>query len=122
MPFEDLAAGCGGFIDRVALAPRRCQAEPVFVGLKMYRQPSGRRFVVRGFACERHTDHFDAYRPIEDRDLALLECRRERERVELAGRVWDGEDEQPLAWGQEADALIERAWAWHARRTRVHLE
>lgn len=113
-PFQDSAAGCGGYIDHVQLAPRPCGAEPIYVGLHLYRQPSGRRHVVRGFACDRHTAHFAAYRPIEDRDRLLLERRRERRRVEMAGRVWDGEREQPLAWGQEADELIARARAWMA--------
>lgn len=114
MVFQDLAAGCGGYVDRVALAPRSCEVEPTMVGLKMYRERSGRRHVVRGFACDRHTAHFDVYRPIEGRDRAILDRRRERERVELAGRVWEGEREVPLAWGREADELLERARAWSA--------
>lgn len=114
MPFQDSAAGCGGFIDRVQLAPRRCKAEPTVVGLRMYQERSGRRHVVRGFACDRHADHLDVHRPIEDRDRVILDRRRERERVELAGRVWEGEDEEPLAWGREADELLERARAWSA--------
>lgn len=117
MSFQPSAAGCGGFIDRVQFAPRRCKAEPVFVGLLMYRERSGRRHVVRGFACTRHTYHFDAYRPLEERDRVVLERRRDRERVERAGRVWAGEDEHPLAWGRDADELIKRAQAWMVARS-----
>lgn len=114
MVFQDSAAGCGGYVDRVALAPRPCEVEPTMVGLTMYREPSGRRQLVRGFACDRHAAHFDVHRPIEDRDRPILDRRRERERVELAGRAWDGEREEPLAWGREADELLERARAWSA--------
>lgn len=116
MTFMESAAGCGGFVQPAGLAPRACQAAPEFVGLKMYRQDSGRRHVVRGFACAGHVEHFDVARPLRDADRALLERRRERQRVELSGRRWDGEREGPLAWGREADELLERARAWVVAR------
>jgi len=31
------------------------------------------------------------------------------------GRRWNGDPEQPLAWGREADDLLARAQAWTAR-------
>lgn len=96
--FLDAAAGCGGGVEHTYFAPSSCTAEPTFVGLKMYRHPSGRRHVVRGFACARHVDHFDVARLMCERDHVLLELRRERQRVELAGRRWEGEREGPLAW------------------------
>lgn len=112
MPFVSGSAGCGSYVDRGNLAPKPCGAEPTHAGLIMFRRPSGRRYVVREFTCATHADHLDVARPIQERDRPVLQRRRDREQAQLAGRAWSGEDEQPVAWGREADELMERARAW----------
>lgn len=114
VPFQVMAAGCGGFVQPAVLAPMSCVAEPTKVGLIMAGKPGQRRAVWRAFACDEHADVLLAARPLLPRDRDVLARRREKRRVLLAGRRYAGEDEGPLARGRAADELVKRARAWAA--------
>ena len=106
-----MAAGCGGMVFRGMQGPTHCEAEPTMAGLWFAAHG---RTVWLGFACDRHSDHLIAARPMRPRDRDVLARRRDRHRTELSGTRWAGEHEGPLARGAEAERLVERARAWAA--------
>lgn len=117
-PFRLKAAGCGCFVHHAGDAPCQCDREPVVVGLVMIGEPSQRRTLWRGFACDDHVGELLAARALLPRDHALRAHRRDAWHTQLAGRRWTGSPGQPLAWGREAAELLARAQAWAARHPR----
>jgi hypothetical protein len=109
--FHCMAAGCGGIVHRGMQGPTSCHAEPTVAGL--WYAAHGRTAWL-GFACDRHASELIAPRSLLPRDRAVLECRCDRHRTEMAGRRWAGEREGPLARGAAAERLVERAKAWAA--------
>ena len=109
--FHVMAAGCGGMVFRGMQGPTHCEAEPTMAGLWFAAHG---RTVWLGFACDRHSDHLIAARPMRPRDRDVLARRRDRYRTELSGTRWAGEHEGPLARGAAAERLVERAKAWAA--------
>jgi hypothetical protein len=109
--FEPGRDACGGFVRGSAYTSRgACTRPPTWVGLIFYEPPPR---VWRAYACDEHRDQLDVSRPLEPRDEADLEARRDRARRARAGEP--AIQEQPLATGSEARALLRRAQEWTAR-------
>jgi hypothetical protein len=77
-----------------------------FAGLRVGGQPVEAWL---SFACQQHRDQLIAPRELLDRDRAVLEDWRDRERRALAGQGWDRPE--PLAVGAAARELVRRVEA-----------
>jgi hypothetical protein len=108
--------GCAGWLlpvgDQLA---GHCRAEPVAAGLIFYRSPKpGEAWLA--FACPDHRHLLVAPREITEADRLELE-RRIRKQADVIGQHTAYAPDQPLAVGDDARALIDKARAWAASHT-----
>lgn len=99
--FYPTDGSCGGYRHGVWTAPSRCLSPVVAAGLIFYEKPRAR--VWWAFACPDHAEHLTAARPLLDRDRAEIARRRSAAPLDRT---------EPLAVGQAARDLIERAQRW----------
>lgn len=110
MPYQVLAAGCGGFNQYVDKGPDSCRRNVTVTGLVF--EQGHRPAVWQGFACDVHASELIAPRRLLPRDRARLMRRQDKRSTLMDGRRWEGEDEGPVAVGSAAERLVERARAW----------